>query len=154
LAGESDRIPAGAYGKIVVAGLQFGDTEVPVFVGYRSGPLFPYSSPVLQTPHEKLDWQTFDRFAIFLANSPVDDAFRNQFENHRGTVGTSNRHLLARRTRLKIVFGEVAWFSHGDRSLSSGETVELKFSVRSREHGTLSIEINLHERTADRFGGN
>src|SRR5437879_12315403 len=44
-------------------------------------------------------------------------------------------------------------FSYGKPSLSGGKAIELEFSVRSREHRSLSKEINLHERAADEFAG-
>jgi hypothetical protein len=61
--------------------------------------------------------------------------------------------MLAAPIWLKIIFGEEAWFSHGDGGLALGKTLELKFSVRSGEHRTLPVEINLHQRAAKGFSG-
>lgn len=61
--------------------------------------------------------------------------------------------MLAAATRVKIIFGEETGFSHHDGALTLGKARELKFSIRPREHGTLAIEINLHQGAADGFGG-
>ena len=103
--------------------------------------------------YEQLDRQSFDRFAIVVNNVPINDTFWNQLENHRRTVGSGSSQTLAALTWLKIVFGEEARFSHRNGALSSGKVVELKSSIRSCEHRTLSIEINLHEHTAEGFTG-
>src|SRR6266849_591076 len=153
LRGESQRIPAGAGGKKIVAGRQFGKAEASVFVGFGPGPLLPCFPAALQTLHEQRDRESFDRFAILLTDSPVDDTFRNQLEDHGRTVGSGGCQMLTSGIRLKIIFGEETWFSHGDRALSGGKAVKLKFSIRPREQGTLSMEINLDERTPNGFGG-
>jgi len=46
--GGENRIAAGASGKKIVAGLQFGDAKISVFVGDCLGPPIPYLSAVLQ----------------------------------------------------------------------------------------------------------
>src|SRR5258708_7015588 len=58
--------------------------------------------------------------------------------------------LMIRRPPRSTLFPYTTLFrSHHDGALAGGKARELKFSIWPREHGTLAIEIDLHQGAAE-----